>query len=83
MAHRLGHRVLDLAALGRLLVALGVFDPVLSARPPVRLLQHPRESRIDLDRFSGEAPEDSTVRVDVNRGALTGGVDSPTLMPLS
>jgi ATP-dependent Clp protease ATP-binding subunit ClpB len=73
---------LELTEPARRLVAREGFDPVFGARPLKRFLQHQLESRIARALIAGEAPEGSTVRVDVEDGALAVRVDAPVALPV-
>jgi ATP-dependent Clp protease ATP-binding subunit ClpB len=76
---RLAERALTLEMTpeARTLVAREGFDPVFGARPLKRFLQHQLESRIARALIAGEAPEGSTVRVEVDGGALAIRIDIP------
>jgi ATP-dependent Clp protease ATP-binding subunit ClpB len=68
---------LELTAAARTLVAREGFDPVYGARPLKRFLQRQLESRIGRALLAGEAPEGSTVRVELHDGALAVEIAQP------
>jgi len=68
---------LEMTPEARTLVAREGFDPVFGARPLKRFLQHQLESKIARALIAGEAPEGSTVRVEVDGGALAIRIDPP------
>ncbi|MBZ0103719.1 MAG: AAA family ATPase, partial [Thermoanaerobaculia bacterium] len=83
LRRRLADRALTLEMTpeARSLVACEGFDPVFGARPLKRFLQHQLESRIARALIAGEAPEGSTVRVEVDGGALAIRIDAPAPVP--
>jgi len=71
---------LELTEPARTLIAREGFDPVFGARPLKRFLQHQLESKIARALIAGEAPEGSTVRVDVEGGALAVRIGLPAAL---
>ncbi|MEO8277213.1 MAG: ATP-dependent chaperone ClpB [Thermoanaerobaculia bacterium] len=72
LRRRLAERgvALEISAPAREFIARSGYDPVYGARPLKRFLQRQLESRIARALIAGEAPEGSTVRVDLSEGAL-------------
>jgi ATP-dependent Clp protease ATP-binding subunit ClpB len=68
---------LELSPEARTLVAREGFDPVYGARPLKRFLQRQLESRIGRALLAGEAPEGSTVRVELRGGEIAVGIVKP------
>jgi ATP-dependent Clp protease ATP-binding subunit ClpB len=76
---RLGERgvKLELSPEARTLVAREGFDPVYGARPLKRFLQRQLESRIGRALLAGEAPEGSTVKVELRDGEIAVSIAKP------